>query len=798
MMAIDIQVFPVRKVYDSEKDKWRKTPAIPKGEDWKVYQAEPHVLAHSANLGVVIPKGRVIIDLDTYKGVTRDIVDAVLGTSLPWDNAFVQRTVSGGEHYCFELPEGAQVQQGDSLLGVAGFDTRCAGRGWICTGDGYEDMTLVGMPDALGVESFPILPIDVVERINAGKGGGADDEEVFALEQALAAQPLDDLTLDSMWGYLQRLPASDLEAYQPWAKVGMAVHHQTGGSNEGFKLWVKWSQASSHFDIEECRKKWPTFGKRDHIAKPTRFDYVIHRAGGRQVIAADVAEDWASKAADVTNADEYEAIKSKLRRVSLLALAKDQRQRIAKEIFDAYGKGAGITKSAITDAIMPPKSKGPIQLDDEGDRPEWVKEWVYVEETCEFASTHLNYAIKREAFNAKFDRLEDVIAAETSASNFALVNCKIPTVVNRIFWPGADMIIEYQGKPMLNIYRAQGVTPCESLDEDGQQVVGRLLRHIAFTLEDEREQTILLDWFTFVYQNPGQRVNWALLLQGAQGTGKSYFAVMLQALMGELVTNLDPSAIAGRFTSWAFGSLVIVVEEVRISGQNKYEVMDRTKPFISNPTIQIEEKGRDHRTVPNFTSYLMLTNHKDALPLAAGDRRYCVMFSKVQSEEQLFRELGGKGGSEAYFDKLFTDLERRPDAVANFFANRQISEHFNPRGRAPETRAKTQMTDVGMSPERLTIEDALSQFECPVINTRLLDVTHLNALCVAEGIELPKTRAMSAILLEMGYEQISGKRLKIQKTGKLHYLWRKPDAMDDEAAKVEVRAYHDDPDFVPF
>lgn len=794
-MAIDLQVFPVRTFHDTQKGKWQKVPAIPKGEDWKVYKAEAHVIAHAANIGVVIPDGRVVIDLDVYKGITRKVVDAVMGVALDWESAQLQRTVSGGEHYCFTLPTGATVPQGSNLLGVDGLDTRCAGRGWICTGEGYTDLTMLGMPGAIADEDFPELPIEAVERLNAGMvvsdGAGVSD-----LEQVISHQPLDDLSLEQMWRYLQRLPASDLESYEPWAKVGMAIHHQTGGDNDGFKLWVKWSRESSHFDIEECRKKWPSFGKREHIAKPTRFDYVIHRAGGRQAIAADIAESWATKGADVTNADEYEALKAKLRKVPLGTLAKDQRQRIAKEVYDSYGKDVGITKSAIVDAIMPPKNKGVFV--DETERPEWVDEWVYVEEACEFASTRLNYSIKREAFNAKFDRMDDVVAAEKPASTFALVDCKIPTVVNSIFWPGADLIIEYQGKPMLNIYRKQGVLPAESLDEEGQAVVDRLLKHIAFTLDDEREQTILLDWLTFVYQNPGQRVNWAMLLQGAQGTGKSYFAVMLQALMGELVTNLDPAAIAGRFTSWAFGSLVVVVEEVRISGQNKYEVMDRTKPFISNPTIQIEEKGRDHRTVPNFTSYFMLTNHKDALPLAAGDRRYCVMFSRVQSEERLYRELGCKVGAENYFDALFGDLEARPDAVAHFFANRQISDHFSPRGRAPETRAKQMMMDVGMSPERLTLEDAITQFDCAVINDRILDVTWLNALCSAEGIELPKTRAISAILLEMGYEQIEGKRVKVQKTGKYHYLWYKPDLISTADARADAKAFHDDPDFVPF
>ena len=68
----------------------------------------------------------------------------------------------------------------------------------------------------------------------------------------------------------------------------------------------------------------------------------------------------------------------------------------------------------------------------------------------------------------------------------------------------------------------------------------------------------------------------------------------------------------------------------------------------------------------------MLTNFKDALPLVAGDRRYCVMFSRIQSEAQLYAELGGKSGLESYFDRLFGDLDQRPDAVAHYFKNRKI------------------------------------------------------------------------------------------------------------------------------
>jgi hypothetical protein len=796
MMAYDYHVFPARKYYDTDKKKWRKAPAVPKGEDWRTFAAEPHVLKHSANVGVVIPQGVVVIDLDTYKGVTREAVNAALGVTLDWEGAKVQRTVSGGEHFCFTLPEGAFVVQGDSLLGLEGFDTRCAGKGWICTGEGYTDLTSWGMPAALLMDTFPTLPIEAIEIINAGLLG-SDADGLSDLESAINAQPLDDLSPNDLRLYVAALPVEDLEHYTTWLKVGMALHHQTRGDPEALKLWLEWSKGSTHFDEAECREKWKSFNKSGYNGKRVRFDYVIGRAGGRSVIASAVAEDWAAKGAAVTTFDDYEALKIELRKVSLGLLGKDQRQRIAKVVHDGYGKAQGITRTAITDAISPPRSTRGTQLA-EGDRPQWLDDWVYLEIPSEFANTALNYSIRREAFCAKYDRQPEVVIAEKAASAYALNDAQIPTLVDRIFWPGAGLYVEYMGKQMLNFYQPQGCEPCESLDDEGQQVIDRLLAHIHFTLADERERAILLDWFTFVYCNPGKRVNWALLLQGAQGTGKSYFAVMLQALMGDLVANLDPAAIAGRFTSWAFGSLVVVIEEVRISGQNKYEVMDRTKPFISNPTIQIEEKGRDHRTVPNFTSYFMLTNHKDALPLVAGDRRYCVMFSRIQSEAQLYAELGGTSGLEAYFDQLFSDLDQRPDAIAHYFKHRKISAHFNARGRAPDTLAKQQMVDVGISPERMVIEDALSQFECAVIGRDLIDITWLNALAEAEGLQMPRTRAVSAILLEMGYQQVDGRKVRMRKTKKCHYIWFNPEYTDSDKARDYAKNFHDDPNLVPF
>jgi len=124
-----MQIFPVQKTYNKAKDKWQKSPAVPKGVSWNEYQASDDEINSALNIGIVIPDGVVIIDLDTDKGVSCADVEAVLGVALDWDSAQLQQTVSGGMHYAFSLPLGVEVRQGSNLLDCVGFDTRTAGKG---------------------------------------------------------------------------------------------------------------------------------------------------------------------------------------------------------------------------------------------------------------------------------------------------------------------------------------------------------------------------------------------------------------------------------------------------------------------------------------------------------------------------------------------------------------------------------------------------------------------------------------------------------------------------------------------
>lgn len=656
-----------------------------------------------------------------------------------------------------------------------------------------------------GVEGWSLVqdgePYSVPDEIAAPVVVMDDDDE---LSIAVAMRPLD-LSIEQVAEYLRAFPAEGRH-YDDWFMVGAAIKHQTGASEAGFQVWLDWSAQSSKHDATQMRKKWLSIDVAR--AKPITFASIIAKVRDSVVIDGEVVlvdetkrsalfEELCYRASEVESVEQYEALKLEIRELPEVVLARDARAMIAAELVDSFGRDNGLTKSEIKRELVAVPNKKTQRIGGQTNTPPWLSDWVYVEVTCEYYNIQLGYGIKREAFNAKFGREIEVLMAEKTASDYALVDCLMPCVVDKMYWPGADRFFSYEGKQMVNVYHESGTLPCEALDDDGREVIGRFMDHMALLFSNERERRIALDWMAYVCQNPGKRVSWALLVQGSQGVGKTYLANVLQLVMGVGVRMLDPTAIAGRFTGWAHGARVIVVEEIRISGTNKHEILDRMKPFISNHDVQIEEKGRDHRTVPNFSSYLLLTNAKDSVPIVEDDRRYCPIFTDVQTQQDLFARFGGERGAAAYFDSLFDNSRRRADALAHLLMNWEISDSFNPTSRAPTTEAKREMMALSKSPDRHLIEDMIDLHECDVINKHIIDLTHLGDLCTAEGVDLPKARTVTAVLLEMGYRKVDGGKIKINRTRRNHYVWFGAQ-YNSEMAKERCKSFHSDTDEPPF
>lgn len=656
---------------------------------------------------------------------------------------------------------------------------------------------------------YPCCPVGGDRWVMVGEGESVNvdlfltdkDDDVFDVEDESDDEDFTrDLPLnmsdDEVKGLLFAYQAEGLE-YDDWLKVGQALHHQYVGSDVGFDLWVSWSALSSKHDARMMRKKYDSFGKWSGVrVTMASVCWHVKQQGG---VVASVFDTLRAEAQAVDNYSAYCDFKTRISSMSNIALSDDMRAILANDLATNAGKSLGLTKSEIKKAFCFNVSNKETLTKIDIDKPEWLNDWVYVEKLCEFANTRLNYSIKREAFNAKYNRMGDCLAAEKLASDYALIECELLTVVDKMYWPSAAITFEYDNKLMLNSYVQSGYKAVP-IDDSNKHAVDLFLAHIDNLLSDKREQQILLNWLAYIVQNPGKRVNWAILLQGAQGTGKSYFAKVLEWVLGSNAKSLDPSALGERFTGWAHGAVVNIVEEIRIKGDDKWRIMDRLKPFITNSMIQIEEKGRDHRTVPNFTNYLLLTNYKDALPITNDDRRFCVMYGRIQNESELFDYFGGREATGDYFENLFSTSEKHAGAIKTFLLTYPISEDFKASGRAPDTESRRLMIQASVSPEQCSVEDLINKHECGVVNGRVLDVTWLNELCAIDGDVLPPTRTLGHILTDIGYQQIDNRRLKIKKTNSYHYVWYKPTAKNnsDVVKNIVKDFFENDLDSVPF
>lgn len=60
---------------------------------------------------------------------------------------------------------------------------------------------------------------------------------------------------------LNEIPDERIDDYHDWVTIGQALHHQFGGSQVGYKLWLLHSKRSSKFSEREMPAKWRSFGR---------------------------------------------------------------------------------------------------------------------------------------------------------------------------------------------------------------------------------------------------------------------------------------------------------------------------------------------------------------------------------------------------------------------------------------------------------------------------------------------------------------------------------------------------------
>lgn len=618
---------------------------------------------------------------------------------------------------------------------------------------------------------------------NGSNGTHAQGDDLFFLRA-----PLPEVSLAVAKEALSHIDA-DL-GYMEWIEVGAALRHQFSPhqSDEAYELFDEWSATAEtkYQSSEDTLAKWRSL-------RPTpvgRMPITI-----RSLLAKAVAGGWDDKRIKETSynklVDWMETVAtstellekgvSKILAAPLLSNIQEDvlvdKMRVAlKRRFGDTIPAAAIKKDLLR---LRKAVKEQEKKTEQPKEPKWAKGVLYVSNTRELFRRHTGEKYTETAFNACYSRfllpseadlreqqlpITPALLCKPTVEpfNYALDYLKIPTVTDFAYDPGkpTEMFFINRGVKYVNTYSPTYPAMDPENSEKAEQL---LLNHLENLIAEPQYRTTLLDFLSFIVQFPGHKIRWAVLLQSAEGAGKTFFAKLLQAVLGfEHVKILSDGAIKSGFTEWAFGHQVIAIEEIYASGVNRHAIMDTIKPLITNDDISVDEKFRNNRQVLNISNYILFSNRHDALALTQNDRRYFIVKSPLQTKQQILA-LG-----DDYFEKLFGGLRQYAGAMRHFLMHRSISPTFRPNGHAPRTHYVNEMVQDSSSELASTMRRLMLEGDYPLIQYDIVSAKMMvDVLRQVENLPFASPQQVAAVLRDEGFEQHGRHQFGEDR----HYLW---------------------------
>lgn len=322
-------------------------------------------------------------------------------------------------------------------------------------------------------------------------------------------------------------------------------------------------------------------------------------------------------------------------------------------------------------------------------------EGCYYVQDCHRVFIPTGELLKPEQFNAVYGGYQfqlDTNGKTTKKAWEAFTESQVvryPKPVTTCFKPTKEpgsLVID-NGRLMVNVY-----TPVKTECKKGDPTP--FLKHLSLLIPDERDRRILLSWMAAIAQHKGKKFQWAILIQGVEGNGKTLLSRILSFIVGAKYTHYPSSHdIANPFNSWLAFKLLICIEDIYTPG-HRSETEEVLKPLITNQMIEVQFKGRDQVMMDNNANFIINTNHKDGLRKHEGDRRYAIFYTQQQVVADLKRD--GMDGD--YFPDLYNwfDNEDGYAIVHDFLMEYKIDEEFNPAS-ACQRAPKTSSTDEAVS-----------------------------------------------------------------------------------------------------
>jgi len=268
---------------------------------------------------------------------------------------------------------------------------------------------------------------------------------------------------------------------------------------------------------------------------------------------------------------------------------------------------------------------------------------------------------------------------------------------------------KHEGASVFNLYR-----PPEFQAGDAAKA-GPWLEHLQRIYPHDAGH--ILSYLAYKVQNPGGKINHAVVLGGAQGIGKDTILVPARQAIGPWnCQDASPTQIMGRFNGFT-KSVLLVISEARDLGEvDRFAFYDHSKTYLAAPpdVLRVDEKNLREHYVANVCGVIITTNHKtDGLYVPADDRRHYIAWSDATRDQfgadywtELYRwyQDGGTGHVIAYLlamELSAFDPKAPPAKTPAFWAVVQANE-------APESGELRDVIDELQKPAAVTVEHLIA------------------------------------------------------------------------------------------
>jgi len=584
--------------------------------------------------------------------------------------------------------------------------------------------------------------------------------------------PLPDITLKNCRKYL---PVPGNQSRIEWLKVGMAFHHQFHGAYEALLIFDEWSQqVREYHGFDDVKKEWDTFGRKSS-GTVTTFKHLVKLYNiAHPKKNSDDAESLIAECEDYM--ELMEVIAPKLYRLAdknvilerdfMTALINRYAELRPGDSLSKVDAGKAMRRKRKEKEIVENRERG-CALNDPR-TPAWARDWVWVIKTETWYNVVSGESYSNSAFRSAYDGMsgdDDNFAFDSA--RWLRVNALVPMVGDTLYAPNFDLFFDFNDVFYVNTYCAshRTVVPETITNWDA---VNAFKTHIELMCGGwTREAQLLCNYLNVCTQDKPKKVRWAPLLIGDFGSGKSLFHTFMGKAMGssnvKVISNTSiiASATSGQ-SGWAEGGIFGFIEELKLHGHNRHDVINTLKPYITNTEVSCRMLYQEAKSIPNTINYFATSNYLDCIPIEYGDRRWFVLQSKVKVSTL----------AKDYFDILHQAFDEAVGDMVCWLRSIPLHADFKPDGTAPLTEIKKAVILLTADDTEDSVAGILEESDDPCFQDNVVSFTPLfERLMFMSGgaIKNEHQYKLSKSLVALGFIKLPRTRL----LGVRHSLWVK-------------------------